>query len=160
MRHVFLADVVVTVHLAFVVAVLLLLLLILVGWLAGWQWVRNFWFRLAHLAAILVVAGQPLLHIECPLTTLERHLRGGPGQLHELDDASAVGRFCNDVLYFEPGTENGQPPLWLLLCYLSVALLIVATWVFVLPRLPWRAGKSRLPPANDAAPTAHSSISR
>jgi hypothetical protein len=155
MNRVLLADIVVTVHLAFVLSVLLAQVLIVVGYFARWQWVRNFWFRLVHLAAIFVVAGQPLIHIECPLTTLERHLRGG--YLHDLDDASAVGRFCNETLFFEPSDENGQPRIWLLACYLGFAGLVVLSWVFVLPRLPWRRQSK---PVDEASRPAHSSISR
>src|SRR4051794_2232521 len=44
-----LADVVVTVHLSLVLAVLLLLVLLPVGALRGWRWTRNFWLRLAQL---------------------------------------------------------------------------------------------------------------
>jgi len=47
-----LADVVLVVHFAFVLFVVGGLALIWIGGAAGWQWVRGFWFRAAHLAAI------------------------------------------------------------------------------------------------------------
>jgi hypothetical protein len=133
-----LADVVVTSHLALVVAALLLLVLIVVGWPLGWLWTRNFWLRLAQLLVIEVVAGQAVVAIECPLTTVERQLRGGAGYLHDLDNASAVGRFCNETLFFDRLDEEGQPRKAFVIAYVGFGLLVVLTWVFVPPWLPWR----------------------
>ena len=42
----------------------------------GWRWVRNPWFRYAHLGAIGFVAAEGLLGIACPLTVWEDMLRG------------------------------------------------------------------------------------
>jgi hypothetical protein len=137
------ADIIVTVHLAFMLFVLIAQLLIVAGWLLGWQWVRNFWFRLVHLLSIGFVAAQAVLGIECFLTTWERNLRDG--YLHDLDDASAIGRFANETLFFRP-----NPTLFLIL-YVAFALLVVLTWVFAPPRLPWRGRQEQ---------AAHSSISR
>jgi hypothetical protein len=75
MDSILLADVVVTVHLCFMLFVLISQLLIVAGWLLDWSWIRNFWFRFVHLLSIGVVAAQAVAGIECPLTTLERHLR-------------------------------------------------------------------------------------
>jgi hypothetical protein len=124
------ADVLVTVHLTFVLFVLVGQILIVAGGLLHWSWVRNFWFRLVHLLSILVVAGQAVFGIECPLTTWERELRGG--YLFDLEGASAIGRFCNETLYFRP-----NPPVFMAI-YVSFALLVVLTWIFTPPRLPWR----------------------
>ncbi|MFO0880124.1 MAG: DUF2784 family protein [Gemmataceae bacterium] len=132
------ADLVVTLHLGFVLAVLATLVGVLVGWLAGWEWTRNFWFRISQLLAIEIVAGQAVVGLECPLTTLERHLRGGPGYLHELDNASALGRFCNNVLFHEGSRQ------FFLVVYCSVAVLVLLTWVLAPPRLPWERGSARL----------------
>lgn len=98
--RVLLADIVVTFHLGLVLAVLAALVLILVGWPLGWRWTRSFWFRLAQLLVIEVVAGQAVVGIECPLKTAERELRGGGGAMGDLDNASAVGRWSHRTLYF------------------------------------------------------------
>lgn len=129
----FLADVVVTFHVALVLAVVVLLVLILVGWPLGWTWTRNFWLRLVQLLIIEVVAGQAIVGIECPLKTLERMLRfaGGAESLHELTNASAIGRFSNELLYYQAN------PVVFMSLYAMVALLVLATWFFVPPRLPW-----------------------
>ena len=73
------ADLVLIVHLALVGFVVLGLLLILAGAVAGWSWVRNFTFRVVHLAAIAVIALQAWLGRLCPLTVLESALRSRAG---------------------------------------------------------------------------------
>ncbi len=75
-----LADLVLVLHAGFVAFVVLGLLLVLLGGAMRWRWVRNRWFRLAHLAAILLVVAQAWLGIVCPLTTLESYLRRRAGQ--------------------------------------------------------------------------------
>ena len=58
-------------HVSGIAFVLFGLVAILLGLVLGWPWVRNFWFRVGHLAAIGVVAGQALAGLICPLTVLE-----------------------------------------------------------------------------------------
>ncbi|MFO0843431.1 MAG: DUF2784 family protein [Gemmataceae bacterium] len=130
------ADAVVVLHLGFVVAVLLSLVLVLVGWLAGWSWTRNFWFRVVQLIAVEVVAGQAVVGLDCPLTTLEQSLRGGYGFLHpEEGQSSALGKFCNDVLYLRDVPLGAFPYI-----YGGVGLLVLLTWVLAPPRTPWSPG--------------------
>jgi hypothetical protein len=69
------ADAVVTLHVGFVLFVVLGQLAILVGMLRNWQWVRNFAFRTLHLFAISVVVAESLCGITCPLTNWEQQLR-------------------------------------------------------------------------------------
>jgi hypothetical protein len=126
MDPILIADIVVTVHLAFMLFVLLGQVLIVAGWLLRWEWVRNYWFRLIHLGSIAFVAAQAVLGIECPLTTWERHLRGG--YLHDLENASAIGRFCNETLFYEP--DRVIFPI----IYVTFVLLVVLTWVVAPPR--------------------------
>jgi hypothetical protein len=124
------ADILVTIHLGFMLFVLIGQILIVAGWLLRWEWVRNFWFRLIHLGSIVFVAAQAVFGIECPLTTWERELRGG--RLHDLESASAIGRFCNETLFFRPA------PVVFAIVYVTFALLVLLTWIFAPPRLPWR----------------------
>ena len=123
------ADAMAVFHLGFVVAVLALQLLILVGWPLGWAWVRNFWLRLLHLLAILLVAGQGAVNLSCPFTIWERELR--EGDLSNLEKASDLGRFCNRMLY-RPADE----PRALVWRYLAVGGILAGTWFLVRPRLP------------------------
>ena len=73
------ADIVVTVHAAYVAIVVVGFAAMLIGSAAQWRWVRNFYFRAAHLAMILLVCAEALFGTSCPLTRLENalRLRGG-----------------------------------------------------------------------------------
>jgi hypothetical protein len=73
------ADIVVAVHAAYVAIVVVGFAAILIGSAAQWRWVRNFYFRAAHLAMILLVCAEALVGTTCPLTRLENalRLRGG-----------------------------------------------------------------------------------
>jgi Protein of Unknown function (DUF2784) len=128
MGYGFLADVVVTVHLAFVSFVLIGQILILVGMFCRWSWVRNPWFRIAHLLAIGIVVFEAVNGIECPLTTWERDLRALAGQ--EPEDISFVGRLVRDLLFFECSEETFTA---IYICFGSVVLL---TFAVVPPRKP------------------------
>ena len=69
------ADAVLLVHVAVVIFVVGGLGLVLAGNCRGWGWVNRRWFRLAHLAAIVLVVAQSWLGMTCPLTGLESWLR-------------------------------------------------------------------------------------
>lgn len=75
-----LADLVVLVHVAWVAFIVLGLAAVLIGVARGWSWVRNAWFRGAHLAMIGVVVAESLLGVVCPLTAWEQRLRALGGQ--------------------------------------------------------------------------------
>lgn len=65
-----------------------------------WRWVRNPWFRYAHLAAIAFVAAEAVLGYACPLTVWEDLLRGG------VRPESFIGRWVYRLLYY-------RAPEWL-----------------------------------------------
>ena len=73
--HRALVDGVLIVHAAFVAFAVGGLPVILLGGFRGWKWIRNPWFRAAHLAGIALVVVQAWFAIVCPLTALEMHLR-------------------------------------------------------------------------------------
>jgi hypothetical protein len=116
-----LADLILVVHLAFVVFVVGGLPMIWIGAAAGWHWVRNFWIRIAHLGAIVFVAAEALAGIWCPLTVWEDALRGAHG------DKGFVARWIHRVLYYD------FPPWVFTVAYAGFALLVAATWWFVRP---------------------------
>jgi hypothetical protein len=122
-----LADVVVVVHLAFVLFVLIALLLIVAGIPLRWQWTRNLWFRLVHLASIAVVAGQAVVGITCPLTDLESYLRAKADV--PLEQATAPGRWAHHILFYE---GDASVFMW---CYIAFGTLVLLTFVFAPPRL-------------------------
>lgn len=95
-----LADLTLLVHAAFVAFVIIGLLLIWIGWFRGWTFVRNVWFRLAHIAAIGVVAAESLAGFVCPLTTWEDNLRllaGGK----ERYQGSFIQHWLHRVMFFD-----------------------------------------------------------
>ena len=115
-----LADLVLMLHVAIVLFVVVSLPLIGVGNIAGWRWVNDWWFRLAHLLAIAVVVAESWLEIACPLTTLEAWLRGQGGQA--LPQESFIGYWMQRLLYYN------LPP-WVFICaYTVFGLLVLAAW--------------------------------
>jgi hypothetical protein len=120
------ADAILLLHVLFVAFVVVGLVVIVIGKYRGWGWVRNLWFRLAHLAAIGVVIVQSWVQVVCPLTTLEMALRSRGG------DAAYAGSFISHwletILYY-------QAPAWLfVVCYTVFGAVVAASWWFVPPR--------------------------
>ena len=116
-----LADLIVIVHFLFVLFVVGGLALIWTGAACGWRWVRNFWFRAAHLAAIAFVAGESLAGIWCPLTVWEDALRGAHAE------ESFVARWIHRILFY-------SFPEWVFtIAYVAFAVAVAATWWRVRP---------------------------
>ncbi|MGH9247428.1 MAG: DUF2784 domain-containing protein [Acidimicrobiales bacterium] len=108
-----LADVVMVVHLAFI-------LFVAVGALLAWHWPRLVWL---HLPAVAWGVGIIAIGYECPLTPLEKWLRrraGGEGY-----EGGFVDRYVEDVIY----PEEFAPLLRAL-----AAVMIVAGYVRMLRR--------------------------
>jgi len=114
-----LADLVLLVHFAFVLFVVGGLALIWIGAAAGWSWVRNFWFRVAHLAAIVLVAGEALVGVWCPLTLWEDALRGVQGE------KGFVARWIHRLMFYDV-------PGWMFtIAYVLFALVVALSWRLV-----------------------------
>lgn len=139
-----LADGLVAFHLGFVLFVLVGELLIVLGALLRWSWIRNLAFRLAHLAAIVVVASEALLGWVCPLTRWEWELREAAG--HDVEHVSFVGRIARGLLYWDLSASTFT------VIYVAFAALVVATLVLVPPRR--RALRASVAPV---APTSNGS---
>ncbi len=121
-----LADLVLVVHVAFVAFVVLGLLLILWGGFAGWQWIRNPWFRLLHLAAIGIVVIQSWLGVICPLTILEMHLRERAGEATYSD--MFIAHWLQKLLFYQ------APPWVFVVCYTLFGLTVIGSWIKFRPR--------------------------
>ena len=124
------ADCILLVHVAFVAFVVFGQLGIILGLACGWRWVRNFWFRGCHLAAIGFVVVQAWLGAICPLTIWEDRLRrtaGGAGY-----EGSLIDHWLGRILYYDA-------PAWLFTaCYTTFGLVVLLTFVFAPPRrCPW-----------------------
>jgi hypothetical protein len=129
-----LANLILLMHAAFVTFVLVGLVLIWVGWCRNWAFVRNFWFRIAHLSAIGVVAAESLLGFVCPLTTWENNLRREAG-----DPANYTGSFIEHwvhrFLFFDLGDRVFT------IIYVGFFLTVALSFWLVPPR---RQGTSRV----------------
>ncbi len=120
------ADAVLLLHVAFVVFVVVGLLLIVIGRILHWAWIRNLWFRLGHLLAIIVVALQAWSKVVCPLTRIEMTLRSKAGDATY--SGSFIAHWLESLLYIDA-------PAWVFtLCYSMFAALVAATWIWAPPR--------------------------
>jgi polyferredoxin len=117
-----LADIVLVVHFAFVAFVVGGLAAIWLGAALGWRWIRNFKFRVAHLAAIAFVAGEALLGVMCPLTVWEDTLRG------RASDMSFIARAIRGVMFYE------LPPWVFTVAYVVFAVVVALTLWLIPPR--------------------------
>ena len=131
MLYVWLADVVVAVHVAYVACVVFGLLFVLAGKALGWACVRNRWFRGIHLAMILGVVVRSFI-CDCPLTTLEDDLREWGGQVDL--EGSRVGYVLHTVI--NPGLPMWSYPI----LYVCFAALVLAT-LWIVP-VAWRGPKA------------------
>lgn len=119
------------IHAAFIAFVVIGLVLIWLGRLRGWSFVRNLWFRAAHVAAIGVVAAESIAGFVCPLTTWEDQLRllaGGEVRYA----GSFLQHWLHRLIYFDldESVFTGA--------YLGFLLAVVLTLWLVPPRWPRR----------------------
>lgn len=134
------ADLILIGHLLFVLFVTGGLAAIWVGAALGWRWVRNPWFRLTHLLAILLVAAESLAGIACPLTVWEEVLRQGEASGHGF-----IRRWVHQLLYYDF-------PEWAFTSlYVAFALLVMATLARVRPE-PFKFKTGRSPRAGETPP--------
>lgn len=125
-----LANLVLLVHVLFVGFVVMGLLATILGGIAKWNWVRNRWYRLAHLLAIAIVVGEAWLGIVCPLTKLELLLRPTS---HTGYPRGFIAYWLHRLIFFDA-------PTWVFtLGYTLFFLIVLATFVFVPVR--WHAHK-------------------
>ena len=125
MLALFLADIIATIHLGYVIFVILGFVLIMVGVIFKWRWIRNLWFRILHLAAIGAVALEALLGVNCPLTIVEFRLRYPGMSSHE--KVSFIGTLIDSILFYDA-------PGWLFtIIYTTFAIIVVITFVLAPP---------------------------
>ena len=125
-----LADSILVVHFAFVLFVVGGLALIWLGVLLGWSWIRHFWFRVAHLAAIVFVAGEALAGFVCPLTLWEDALRG------RATERGFIARWIHRVMFYDL-------PDWVFtLAYVLFAVAVAITF-WLVPAAPRKASVKR-----------------
>jgi hypothetical protein len=116
----FAADVILYAHFAFVLFVVGGFAAIWTGAAAGWRWITNFRFRMAHLVAIVFVAAEALAGVACPWTVWENALRGSS------DQASFVARWVHRLLFY-------NLPEWVFTVAYSVFAVLVAVTFWAIP---------------------------
>ena len=125
------ADLIVVIHILYVAYVVVGLGLILIGLRRKWRWVRNPWFRITHLVAILIVVYELIVKANCPLTTWEMQLRGSAGQA--TNQTTFMDRLLSFILI-------ADAPGWLINdLYFAFGLAIALLFVFAPPR--WKKVK-------------------
>lgn len=129
----FLADLVLLFHAAYVAYVVFGMALILIGIALDWIWVRNFWFRIIHLVAIMLVVAESMLGVQCPLTVLKNSLRHSAGQSGYA--TGCVAHWVQPLIFFDF-------PQWVFtVAYVLFALLVAAVFFLAPPAIPRRTRK-------------------
>jgi hypothetical protein len=103
------------------------LVLVPLGSWAGWRFVSGFWWRLAHLGSLAVVALQAILGKSCFLTVWQTALeaRADAGEPPPL-----IATWINGLLYL-------PLPLWVFAtAYVCVFVYTLLLWRWVPPRRP------------------------
>jgi hypothetical protein len=96
-------------------------ILVPLGALLGGRWVREFWWRAAHLASLAIVALQALFGRPCFLTIWQAEL-ANTGRAQPL-----IATWIDRLIYL-------PLPLWVFAAaYLAVFAYVVALWVWVRP---------------------------
>ncbi len=142
-----LADAIVVFHASFVAFVVLGMMAIVLGLVLRWGWVRNFWFRTLHVAAIGVVTALTLAGRMCPLTVLENDLRRRAGQRSYPGDF--IGYWAHRLIFFD------AEPWVFTLGYTLFGLLVLGAFVLGPPHWPGKgARRSSAGPLKPHPPSA------
>jgi hypothetical protein len=123
------ADLILILHAAFILFVIFALLLTIAGWVRGWRWVRNRWFRGIHLLFIGYVILEAWIAIPCFLTDWENALRIRGGQ-NPYEPAGFIAHWLRKVIFYQ------AKPWIFTTCYTVFGLLVLAMLVLAPPR--WR----------------------
>ncbi len=131
----FFADCMVAIHVGYVGYVVLGQFLIILGWMLGWKWVRNFWFRISQFIMMAVVVFEEIQDIRCPLSVWEEHFRLLAGQ--PASGETFMGRLLHALIFYD------APPYVFTIGYLGFGSLVLATLIFCPPRMPRKSSGSQ-----------------
>ena len=126
--HLFLADLILVTHALFVAFVALGLVAVLLGKYRRWGWVRNLWFRLAHLQAIGIVIAESWLGLVCPLTEWENRSREAAGG--KAYSSSFIQHWLHEILFYD------FAPWVFTAAYTLFGILVLVAWLLVPPEHP------------------------
>jgi len=113
-------------HFAVVAFNVFWLLAVPIGSLLGWRFVRNYMWRIAHIAALILVAAQAVAGRLCFLTIVQEYLQGRAGA--EMGTPSLLTRIVSRAIYW-PLPDWAFAPLYVLALVFAALL-----WRFVPPR--------------------------
>jgi len=131
MNRSLLADLIVMIHFVYVIVVVCGLFIIILGGILRWRFVKNFWFRVIHLAMILLVVFEVVFGISCPLTDWEYKLRIAAGQ-HNASGESFVARLIHLLIFYE------FPQIVFTVAYCVFGIAVILSWWLVPPFFPWK----------------------
>ncbi|MBN2329595.1 MAG: DUF2784 domain-containing protein [Candidatus Omnitrophica bacterium] len=94
-----LADIILCIHFVYVICVVAPVPIIIIGGFLGWNFVRNAWFRLIHLALIGFVVIFAVAGKLCPLTVWEQNYRRDAE--NGAYSGSFIGNWLSRILYYE-----------------------------------------------------------
>ena len=119
------ADILLIIHVLFVIFVVAGLMLIFIGKMRHWRWVRWPWLRVVHFIGIGIVVMQLWLGVICPLTIWEMMLREKAGEV--VYAGSFISHWLSSLLYY-------QAPNWVfLVVYTAFFAIVVSSWIWVRP---------------------------
>lgn len=130
------ADVILAVHLGFVGFVVLGFVVIWIGYFLSWRFVRNFYFRLAHLLAMGFVVFEVYSGMACPLTTWENELRFLASGSYQYQQ-SFMQYWLHNILFYDIS------PLGFTILYTLFFAALVLTFYIVKPSLPARLASKK-----------------
>ena len=122
------ANLIAVIHLAYFIFIVGGMAATVLGPRWGIAWVRNLWFRVAHLLAIYVVLVEDVTGFPCPLNVLQWGVR--EAATGSTEAKTGVGGLLDYLLY------HTISPLALDVIYWSFGVLVVALLWIVPPR--WR----------------------
>jgi hypothetical protein len=120
------ADALLVTHVLVAAFVILGLILVYTGRFLSWHWVRNRWFRVAHLLGTGIVVLQSWFGAICPLTIWEMKLRSMAGGATYA--GSFIMHWLSEILYYQ------APPWVFVTCYTFFGCLVLYSWFLVRPR--------------------------
>lgn len=119
------ADLILALHVLFVVFAVLGAAAIYAGLWRSWRWVRNYWFRVLHLGSIVFVMLDAWAGLICPLTIWEMQLRNKAGDVTY--SGSFIQHWLQSLLYYDA-------PDWVFtFVYTIFGALVLAAWFIVKP---------------------------
>lgn len=125
-----LAQLILSFHILIIAFNVFGLIAIPLGAWRDWQWVRIFWWRALHLAALFVVAIQALLGDACFLTIWQSELQEAAGrQGYRLP---LIQTWIDHLLFWH------LPMIFFTTIYVLVWIGVLWLWWKVPPVLPWR----------------------